>query len=1365
MFASQLLKILQTVPSELKHESCKEIYELDDSKRDTTPLAFDAKGRDECWNPRVIDNFSMGNENGSVDSPRKKDQNGLSHHLGGWEKDADSLSKDQRTPQYSLKVEEVMHGNGNESIDSSTPCNVASLFATVTSMFTDKNVMECELPELEVCYKEINHQIVDICVDEGRRVDKELLVSDRIEASFMENANGTSAVQCGSKEENDGKLVDQGKLESPSDSSGYKDTAKHCDPVQTGQANCDVTTGMAVTDSSEEVSLVDRELPIQEFGTRSFLRSFLNSLDGEENKVTQPPDQALQITIESRCVIRRKKEPKEDVQASSLLYNSKVESGSITFNFNSPAPVLAGITNRLTENVKEQSFDSGGDMQELKDADVDNLPDGGQVRCTGGSTADVQEPSLIIKNGNSDGSSTTSHVPPVGIKERSEENVHEQTPENKDDNSTDLSQDCQLQFPNNKSQSSRKDDVQALELNVPRHEHRNSGNGSVVSQLQYDAGETSFSAAGLISYSGPIAFSGSLSHRSDGSTTSGRSFAFPVLQSEWNSSPVRMAKADRRRFRKHKGWRLGLLCFVVALLFLSDPSCVSADQVKVARISVQHVQNTKSTLLPRKLQLNQVQVATVNKGSADKDFRPREKFIEPSSSGTKQHGKQENVMELGARKGTWREWVEEGTNKSEYFSMDYGYATVNTHPGSSHRVVLKLPPFSSPSTPTCTTTVSMEASRLLSRKLTKKNFLPFNSYLFPKLASSALFSTICRRQFTPALPQPPAAKKVPFTATAHGVTWKDPYHWMSDINDPDFISYLNQENSYAEAFMQDTLNMRRILYSEMVSRIPSKISTPPERWGPCTILCEFIHFLAMVQVYIINATNPQAGLQSKVKNFSDNGYYLARCVDEDVQSRNLQNVIMAGEDTCLEDMDIFNGHLKEMVIDDLDPWYFPLPSNMCTVTPGSNHDFMNTVYRVVLSSPVMPDLLVDYDMSRKIFSIVQQEDVKIFQQVMLRFSGKYICEGKEVLSHDGVKIPLTILFSRSAYQKGQSPGLLQGYGAYGEVLDKSWCPDRLSLLDRGWMFAFADVRGGAGSAPSWHRSGRGLNKLNSIHDFIACGEYLINEGFIHKNQLSALGISAGCLLVGAAVNMHPQLFRAAILKVPFLDVLNTLLDPNLPLTTLDYEEFGNPQTKCCFDYILKYSPYNNVPRGICCPAMLVSASLNDSRVGVWEAAKWVAKIRDTACSSCSSSVILQTNTSGGHFQEGGRFAHCWETACEYAFLMKVMGATEKQDMKKELLSSKSIISRCRKLRLPIIAGAQKASSADAAIMVSLVWTDGLQLMHLWPPPTGSRLHFVSCNQFKDIYVDLLRNGVKNVRASSKYAEKGENEKASSRATY
>ncbi|KAL7132648.1 hypothetical protein ABFS83_12G088800 [Erythranthe nasuta] len=806
----------------------------------------------------------------------------------------------------------------------------------------------------------------------------------------------------------------------------------------------------------------------------------------------------------------------------------------------------------------------------------------------------------------------------------------------------------------------------------------------------------------------------------------------------------------------------------------------------------------------------------------------------------------------------------------------------------------------------------MAAGLLLWRASTKKPLTSITSHLFPKLPSPALFSTLCRKTkhlhstptTTPHLP-PPAAKKVPFTATAHGATWQDPYRWMSDVGDPDFISYVNEENSYADAFMRDTGEMQRILYSDMVSKMPSIVTTPPERWGPwlyyqcipegkeypvlcrksavenknwlSTVLASFkggfgaeqvlldwneiaekngyVHvgtcrvspdhnFLAYTldtkgneqfqlqikdlrnnsiifpraegvvslawahdsctlfytlcdqnqrphrlmrtevgarsgnddvilteddtryclditstkdgkfvtvnsnsrttsEVYVLNATNPQSELQrfckrvsgvqyflehhsglfyvltnaptSDGKNFSGDGYYLATCGDEDAQSADLKNIIMPGDDICLEDMDIFNGHLilfvnkegspsicsidmpidfdpeREMEIDDFNPWYFPLPSNMCTVTPGSNHDFRNTVYRAVLSSPVTPDLIVDYDMSRRTFSIVQQEDVtnitrdelnydkdnkKLLEMsheketnvpdngspVWKDFSDKYVCEEKEVVSHDGVKIPLTVLFSRSAYRKGQSPGLLHGYGAYGETLDRSWCSDRLSLLDRGWVFAFADVRGGAGADPSWHKSGSGLNKLNSIHDYVSCGKYLINEGLIHKHRLGAHGVSAGGLLVGSAVNMYPELFRAAILKVPFLDVVNTLLDPSLPLTTLDYEEFGNPQNRAFFKYIRSYSPYDNIPHGVCCPSMLVSASFNDSRVGVWEAAKWVAKIRDSACKRCSCEVILQTNITGGHFREGGRFARCRETAFDYAYLIKVMAPT--QDLQK-----------------------------------------------------------------------------------------------------
>ncbi|GAY64572.1 hypothetical protein CUMW_234540 [Citrus unshiu] len=648
-------------------------------------------------------------------------------------------------------------------------------------------------------------------------------------------------------------------------------------------------------------------------------------------------------------------------------------------------------------------------------------------------------------------------------------------------------------------------------------------------------------------------------------------------------------------------------------------------------------------------------------------------------------------------------------------------------------------------------------------------------------------------------PPPPVPKKIPYEASAHGLTWQDPYHWMKNTNDPDFINYLNHENSYAQAFMSDTQTLQRTLFSEMKNRMPSNISTPPERWGPWLyyqyipegkeypLLCRrleteksgwlqtvfhnvrggfgkeeilldwneiaekygYVHvgtcrvspdhnFLAytidtsgdeqfMLQIkdlrnqcivprlpvdgvvslawaqdsrtlfYTISDENQRPHRQilfcltillgegdsgfcvdiTSTKDGNENeecssgDYYLARCRAEKLYSANWQNIILPGEDISLQDMDIFDGHLVlfvskkgvpmlcsinlsinfeckyQMEIENLNPWFFPLPSSSCSIVPGSNHDFMSSVYRAVLSSPVMPDMIVDYDMSRQTFSIIQQEELRgtsdgaglnsaaceletnevidtqncednNYQNSGLQgwkvLSRLYSCERKEVVSHDGVKIPLTILYSRKAWLRDQSSGLLQAYGAYGEVLDKGWCTDRLSLLDRGWVVAFADVRGGGGGDSSWHKFGSGLYKRNSIHDLTSCGKYLVNEGYVCKDKLCAIGYSAGCLLVGAAINMYPKLFCAAILKVPFLDICNTMLDPSLPLTKLDYEEFGNPQIQSQFEYIRSYSPYDNIP-------------------SVWEAAKWVAKVRDRMCSACSHSVILKTNTTGGHFGE------------------------------------------------------------------------------------------------------------------------------------
>ncbi|WOK92034.1 hypothetical protein Cni_G00725 [Canna indica] len=334
----------------------------------------------------------------------------------------------------------------------------------------------------------------------------------------------------------------------------------------------------------------------------------------------------------------------------------------------------------------------------------------------------------------------------------------------------------------------------------------------------------------------------------------------------------------------------------------------------------------------------------------------------------------------------------------------------------------------------------------------------------------------------------------------------------------------------------------------------------------------------------------------------------------------------------------------------------------------------------------MPDVVVDYDMKKRCFTILHQEEVVGFtnktesnsfsmtfpstftitkskkdqcsndeeRQRWTDLAEFFSCEWIEVASHDGFMVPLTIVCTQKEKSNGGSPGLLHGYGAYGEVLDKSWSSDNISLLLRGWVLAYADVRGGGGEG-SFHQSGARACKMNSIYDFAACGMYLVNKGFVHKNKLAAIGSSAGGLLVAATINMYHNLFSAAILKVPFLDICNTMLDPTLPLTILDYDEFGDPRNPADFKIISHYSPYDNITQRGCYPPVLVQASFHDARVGVWEAAKWVARVRDKTCPTCSQSVILKTNMISGHFGEGGRYIHCEDTAFEYAFLIKSMG--------------------------------------------------------------------------------------------------------------
>jgi len=246
-------------------------------------------------------------------------------------------------------------------------------------------------------------------------------------------------------------------------------------------------------------------------------------------------------------------------------------------------------------------------------------------------------------------------------------------------------------------------------------------------------------------------------------------------------------------------------------------------------------------------------------------------------------------------------------------------------------------------------------------------------------------------------------------------------------------------------------------------------------------------------------------------------------------------------------------------------------------------------------------------------------------------------------------VPVSLVYRKGFEKNGSSPLLLYGYGAYGHSIDPVFSSERLSLLDRGYVFAIAHIRGGAELGEVWHDQGKLLAKKNTFTDFIACAEHLIAARYTSTDRLAILGGSAGGLLVGAVLNMRPELFHAAIAKVPYVDTLNTALDPTLPLTVAEYEEFGNPAEKDYYDYIQSYAPYENVVARQY-PMMLVTAGLNDPRVSYWEPAKWVAKLR--ALKTDNNVLLLKTNMGSGHFGPSGRYEGIKETAFDYAFLLR-----------------------------------------------------------------------------------------------------------------
>jgi oligopeptidase B len=270
-------------------------------------------------------------------------------------------------------------------------------------------------------------------------------------------------------------------------------------------------------------------------------------------------------------------------------------------------------------------------------------------------------------------------------------------------------------------------------------------------------------------------------------------------------------------------------------------------------------------------------------------------------------------------------------------------------------------------------------------------------------------------------------------------------------------------------------------------------------------------------------------------------------------------------------------------------------------------------------------------------------------------ASRYRSELVYARAQDGTAVPVSLVYRADRRGSGPSPMLLSGYGAYGYPETVTFSSARLSLLDRGVIFALAHVRGGGEMGKRWHDEGRMMQKMNTFTDFIACAEHVIAAGYTAPDRLVIQGGSAGGLLMGAVTNMRPELFRAVVAEVPFVDVLNTMLDDTLPLTTGEYEEWGNPNEPEAYAYMKSYSPYDNLAAKDY-PAMLVETSLNDSQVMYWEPAKYVARLR--ALKTDANPLLLRINMDAGHGGASGRYDFLKEIAFTYAFILGVLGITQ-----------------------------------------------------------------------------------------------------------
>jgi oligopeptidase B len=398
-------------------------------------------------------------------------------------------------------------------------------------------------------------------------------------------------------------------------------------------------------------------------------------------------------------------------------------------------------------------------------------------------------------------------------------------------------------------------------------------------------------------------------------------------------------------------------------------------------------------------------------------------------------------------------------------------------------------------------------------------------------------------------------------------------------------------------------------------------------------------------------------------NLDAKNFRLMETPDTKTEKENWKEVIPHRKDVLLEDVDIFQNYLvlserknglnQIRVINQTDKsdYYIDFGEETYSAWTSTNLDFDTEILRYGYTSLTTPTSTYDFNMKTKERTLLKQTEV------LGDFDpANYEAKRLYATAPDGTKIPISLVYRKDKFkQDGNSPCLQYAYGSYGYSMDPYFSSVRLSLLDRGFVYAIAHVRGGQEMGRQWYEDGKLLKKKNTFTDFIACSEYLIEQKYTNSDKLFAMGGSAGGLLMGAIANMRPDLYKGIIAQVPWVDVVTTMLDASIPLTTSEYDEWGNPNNKEYYDYMLSYSPYDNV-KAQNYPNMLVTTGLHDSQVQYFEPTKWVAKLRDMKTDD--NLLLLTINMDTGHGGASGRYKRYEETALEYAFMLDLLGIKE-----------------------------------------------------------------------------------------------------------